>query len=85
MPCPHGRQRSTCKDCGGKGIYENGRVRRICKECGGAGICEHGRQRYQCKECGGKGICGRGCKECGPYFTGVRGGPVDLRYGRKPL
>ena len=69
-PCPHGRQRSLCKDCGGKGVCEHGRVRRICKECGGAGICEHGRQRYYCKDCGGKGICEHGrqrsqCKPCG--------------------
>ena len=69
MPCPHGRQRSQCKECGGKGICEHGRVRSTCKECGGKGVCEHGRQRYYCKECGGKGICEHGrqrtrCKDC---------------------
>ena len=53
MPCPHGRQRSRCKECGGKGICEHGRQRSRCKECGGGGLCEHGRQRYSCKECGG--------------------------------
>ena len=31
--CPHGRQRSTCKECGGKGICEHGRRRSDCKEC----------------------------------------------------
>ena len=51
MPCPHGRQRSQCKECGGKGICEHGRVRSTCKECGGKGVCEHGRQRYDCKDC----------------------------------
>ena len=68
--CPHGRQRSKCKECGGKGICEHGRVRCKCKECGGASICEHGRQRTMCKECGGGSICEHGrqrsyCKECG--------------------
>ena len=43
--CEHGRQRSKCKECGGKGICEHGRQRSQCKECGGSSICEHGRQR----------------------------------------
>ena len=51
--CPHGRQRSQCKECGGASICEHGRVRSICKECGGGSICEHGRVRSVCKECGG--------------------------------
>ena len=68
--CPHGRQRSKCKECGGASICEHGRVRSKCKECGGASICEHGRQRHQCKECGGGSICEHGrrrsrCNECG--------------------
>ena len=54
-PCPHGRQRYFCKECGGSGICEHGRVRSQCKECGGSGLCEHGRQRSKCKECGGGG------------------------------
>ena len=49
--CPHGKQRSRCKECGGASICEHGRQRYRCKECGGAEICEHGRQRYRCKEC----------------------------------
>uniref|UniRef100_A0A0G4F864 CBM20 domain-containing protein n=1 Tax=Chromera velia CCMP2878 TaxID=1169474 RepID=A0A0G4F864_9ALVE len=68
--CPHGRVRSTCKECGGKSICDHGRERRKCKECGGKSICQHGRERYRCKECGGKGICEHGrrrteCKDCG--------------------
>ena len=51
--CPHGRQRSDCKECGGASICEHGRVRSQCKECGGSQICEHGRQRCKFKECGG--------------------------------
>ena len=49
-PCPHGRARYVCKDCGGKGICEHGRERYGCKECGGSGLCEHGRQRRNCKK-----------------------------------
>ena len=49
--CPHGRQRSYCKECGGSSVCEHGRRRSICKECGGASICEHGRRRSACKEC----------------------------------
>ena len=68
-PCPHGRQRSLCKDCGGKGICEHGGNKYTCKECGGSSICEHGRQRKTCKECGGSSLCEHGrerrrCKEC---------------------
>ena len=68
--CPHGRERSLCKDCGGSGICEHGRQRCYCKECGGGGLCEHGRHRSQCKECGGGSICEHGrrryrCKDCG--------------------
>ena len=49
----HGRQRYSCKECGGSGICEHGRQRYSCKECGGSGIREHGRIRCKCKECGG--------------------------------
>ena len=52
-PCPHGRRRYLCKECGGGGICEHGRQRSKCKECGGGSICEHGRLRSTCKECGG--------------------------------
>ena len=70
IACPHGRQRSKCKECGGGSICEHGRIRSKCKECGGKGICEHGRMRSKCKECGGSQICEHGrqrqyCKECG--------------------
>ena len=69
--CPHGKQRSRCKECGGSGICEHGRIRSTCKECGGGSICEHGRQRKQCKECGGSQICEHGrvrskCNVCTP-------------------
>ena len=36
MPCPHGRQRSKCKDCGGSSMCEHARERSTCKECGGS-------------------------------------------------
>ena len=63
----HGRQKSSCKDCGGSGICKHGQrntgtavgaasasiiVREVsCKDCGGGGICEHGRLRSVCKDC----------------------------------
>eukprot|EP00964_Phaeocystis_antarctica_P157103 scaffold127133_cov51-Phaeocystis_antarctica.AAC.1 len=37
MPCPHGRQLSKCKDCGGSSFCEHGRRRSVCKECGTLG------------------------------------------------
>ena len=68
--CHHGRQRHSCKECGGASICIHGRRRHTCKECGGASICIHGRRRNTCKECGGASICIHGrernkCKECG--------------------
>ena len=68
--CPHKRQRSTCKECGGSQICEHGKQKSTCKECGGSEICEHKRVRSTCKECGGGGICEHKrrrsrCKECG--------------------
>jgi hypothetical protein len=55
--CPHNRQRSVCKDCGGASICEHNRQRSTCKDCGGASICEHNRVRSRCKDCGGASIC----------------------------
>ena len=51
MPCPHGRQRSRCKECGGSGICEHRWSRYQCKECGGNGICEHGLRFENCEDC----------------------------------
>ena len=31
--CPHQRQRSRCKECGGAGICQHQRIRSRCKEC----------------------------------------------------
>jgi hypothetical protein len=68
--CPHNRERSRCKPCGGSGICEHNRQRNQCKPCGGASICEHNRLQNQCKPCGGAGICEHNrqrsrCKPCG--------------------
>jgi hypothetical protein len=68
--CPHNRQRSRCKDCGGSGICKHHRRRSTCKHCGGSSVCEHGRQRSTCKDCGGSRICEHNrerstCKDCG--------------------
>jgi len=71
--CPHGRQKSRCKDCGGVGICEHGREKRACKQCNGCphgvlkrdckycGVgCPHGKRKSRCKECGGDGLCFHG-------------------------
>ena len=68
--CPHKRQRSKCKECGGLGICSHGRQKQQCKECGGSSICPHGTQKRFCKGCGGSGLCPHDrqkqlCKECG--------------------
>ena len=67
--CPHGKQKSLCKECGGNGICHHGKQRYICKACGGNGICHHGRQKSQCIDCGGKNICAHNrvrawCRDC---------------------
>jgi hypothetical protein len=49
--CPHGRQKSRCKECGGVSICTHGREKSRCKECGGSSICPHGRQKSRCKAC----------------------------------
>ena len=76
-PCPHGRRRAQCKECGGSAFCEHGRQRTRCKECGGSGICEHGRRRTDCKECDGNAICEHGqrrstCEECEDELPGKR-------------
>ena len=68
--CPHGRQKSQCRECGGAGICEHGRRRSECGKCGGASICEHDRVRNRCKACGGASMCEHDrlrshCKACG--------------------
>ena len=70
MPCPHNRQRSQCRDCGGVGICPHNRVRSTCKDCGGTSRCVHGKMKIYCRECGGSGFCAHGrrkniCKDCG--------------------
>ena len=59
--CIHGRQKYSCKVCGGGGVCVHGRRKHTCKPCGGHGICAHGRVKYQCVECGGKSICKHKC------------------------
>ena len=68
--CPHGKQKSQCKDCGGCGMCSHAKQKSKCKECGGVSICPHGRIKSTCKDCGGGSICEHGrqkshCKDCG--------------------
>ncbi|KAJ3218114.1 hypothetical protein HK099_005189 [Clydaea vesicula] len=67
--CPHGRQRSRCKDCGGSEICIHSKVKYHCKECKGSGICEHGKQKLHCRPCILNSTCKhlikkRDCNEC---------------------
>ena len=55
--CPHGRQRSRCKECKGSSFCPHDRQRRHCKECKGSSVCEHDRIRSTCRECKGSSIC----------------------------
>ena len=85
MPCPHGRRRNRCKECGGSGLCEHGRERSRCKECGGKGICEHGRRRTDCKECRGGSVCEHGrrrraCMECSGHVIIRKGAEVVLEF-----
>ena len=66
--CPHGKQRSKCKECGGVSICEHGRRRSQCKECGGSGICEHGRQRLHARSVG----LNLRARSCTLHVQGVR-------------
>jgi hypothetical protein len=38
MKCEHGRQKYSCKDCGGAGICQHGRKRSTCKDCRVTGV-----------------------------------------------
>ncbi len=55
--CEHDKQKTSCKECGGKGICEHNKHKAYCKECGGSALCEHGKQKRYCKECGGSALC----------------------------
>lgn len=55
--CPHNKQKSFCKDCGGTGLCPHGKKKYDCKECGGSRICPHKKRKYLCVECGGSGTC----------------------------
>jgi len=67
--CPHGRQKSRCRDCGGIGICEHNRRKNRCINCGGSELCEHNRFKFQCIACDGSNICihnkqRQWCKTC---------------------
>jgi hypothetical protein len=67
--CPHDKQKSKCKECGGGSICKHNKQKSQCKECGGSSICKHNIQKSHCKKCGGSAFCEhniqkRYCKEC---------------------
>ena len=55
--CEHGREKSSCIECGGSGICIHKKRKTQCKKCGGCSICIHNKQKSICKECGGSSIC----------------------------
>ena len=70
--CEHGRQRSMCVPCGGKGICPHQRRRWTCPVCRPESLCGHGRKKSRCTLCpgGGKELCmhkrrSGTCIECG--------------------
>ena len=69
-PCPHLRQKSRCRECGGVSICEHGRRKDRCVKCGGVQICAHKQRKSECTICAGVRICAHGrrktrCVSCG--------------------
>jgi hypothetical protein len=58
LKCQHGRQKSQCKDCGGKGRCLHGRRKDRCKDCG-TGYCVHRRRKGRCNDCSAEAIANR--------------------------
>jgi hypothetical protein len=80
--CPHGNQRSRCKQCDGVSICPHNTIRSICKPCGCGSLCMHNRIRSICKPCGGGSLCMHNrirsiCKPCG-------GGSLCMHNGFAP-
>ena len=71
--CPHGKQRSYCKECGGS-AFASTVVGALVQ--GSRRPCVHGRVRSTCKECGGGSICVHGRMH--PSVQGVRNAPLNL-------
>lgn len=70
-PCPHGKHKAHCKECGGSGICIHGKRKVRCRECGGSAFCKHDKQKANCRECGGSAFCEHDkdkyrCKDCTP-------------------
>ena len=65
--CPHNRQKSWCKDCGGSSICSHGKRKSRCKLCKGVSICSHDKQKSQCKLCN---IDKYYCKYCDKSYCG---------------
>lgn len=53
VKCPHGRQKSFCKECGGNAICQHGRHKYSCKECvDPIKLCvPHGNFKNTCRRC----------------------------------
>jgi hypothetical protein len=67
--CPHDKQKSLCKECGGSSLCEHNIQKYYCIPCGGKGICTHNSIRQNCIKCKGVSICDHNkrrsrCKIC---------------------
>ena len=70
LHCKHGKQKSTCRECGGSAFCKHGKHKSTCRECGGSAFCKHGKYKSTCRECGGSAFCKHGkqkprCRDCG--------------------
>lgn len=68
--CKHGKQKSSCKECGKDSFCEHDKRRSRCVDCKGGSVCEHDKVRSICKKCDGSSFCEHGkrrsvCKTCG--------------------
>jgi len=94
--CPHGREKSICKDCGGSQICFHKRQKNKCIDCDGSDICFHKRQKNKCIDCDGSDICLHNkhrqyCKKCSDSVkvtiqNWIQGSKAsDKRYNRYDL
>jgi hypothetical protein len=55
--CPHKKQKSKCRLCGGSSYCEHDKIRCECLQCGGASYCIHKVIKGKCIACKGSQIC----------------------------
>jgi len=68
--CPHNKEKSVCRECGGGSFCIHNKIKSKCRECDGSSFCIHNKEKSKCRECGGGSICPHNkikskCRECG--------------------